>query len=102
MDCKVRVFGNYSLFGVSNKDKKIIDIRKRLGAIVEIPSIYLGFTAKENMIEQFKLIGNPDFDEIYELLRLVNLENTGKKKAKNFSLRNEAKIRNCYDFSQSS
>ena len=86
MDCKVQVHGEYIVYGVSNKDKKIIDVRKRMGAIVETPTIYLGFTARENMIEQFKLVGNPNFDEINELLKLVNLRETGKKKVKNFSL----------------
>ena len=86
MDFKIQLHGNYLLFGTSNENKKIIDVRKRVGAIVETPSIYLSFTARENMIEQFKLVGNPNFDEIDELLKLVNLENTGKKKVKNFSL----------------
>ena len=102
MACKSLQVGDFFVYGISNKDKKIANTRKRLGAIVETPSVYLGLTAKENLVEQFKLVGNPDFSEINELLKLVNLENTENKKVKNFSLRNEAKIRNCYDFSLSS
>ena len=57
-----------------------------MGAVVETPSIYLDMTAEDNLKEQYRIIGLPSFDDIPELLRLVGLENTGKKKAKNFSL----------------
>ncbi len=43
-------------------------------------------SARDNLIEQYKLVGMPSFDGINELLKLVGLEKTGKKKAKNFSL----------------
>lgn len=43
-------------------------------------------TARDNLIEQFKLVGMPSLDGVDELLKLVGLDNTGKKKAKNFSL----------------
>ncbi len=42
--------GNYSIYGISNLNKKIIEVRKRIGAIVETPSIYLDLTAKENLL----------------------------------------------------
>jgi ABC-2 type transport system ATP-binding protein len=57
-----------------------------MGAVVETPSIYLDMTAEENLKQQYRIIGLPSFDGIAELLKLVGLENTGKKKAKNFSL----------------
>jgi ABC-2 type transport system ATP-binding protein len=57
-----------------------------MGAVVETPAIYLDMTAEENLKEQYRIIGLPSFDGIAELLKLVGLENTGKKKAKNFSL----------------
>lgn len=78
--------GTYTLYGVKNTDKKIIDVRKRIGAIIETPSIYQNMTARDNLIEQFKLIGSPNFDGIDDLLELVGLAHTGKKKVKNFSL----------------
>ena len=34
----------------------------------------------------YRIIGLPDFDSIPELLKLVGLENAGKKKARHFSL----------------
>ena len=43
-------------------------------------------TAEENLKQQYLILGLPSYDEIPELLRLVGLENTGKKKVKDFSL----------------
>ena len=43
-------------------------------------------TAEENLKEQYRILGLPSFDDIPELLNLVGLADTGKKKAKNFSL----------------
>ncbi len=78
--------GEYTLYGVRNTDGKIQASRRRMGAVVETPSIYLDMTAKENLKEQYRVLGLPSFDEIPKLLKLVGLEDTGKKKAKNFSL----------------
>lgn len=78
--------GTYTIYGESNNSANISDIRKRMGAIIETPSIYGDLTARDNLIEQYKLVGMPSFDGLDELLKLVGLENTGKKRAKNFSL----------------
>ena len=53
---------------------------------METPSIYLDMTAEDNLKQQYLILGLPSFDGINELLKLVGLENTGNKKAKNFSL----------------
>lgn len=78
--------GEYTIFGISNKSKKIINVRKRIGAIIETPSICLDMTAEDNLKEQYKIIGLPSFDNLQEILRLVGLENTWKKTVKHFSL----------------
>ena len=78
--------GNYEIYDISNAKKEIIKSRRRMGAIVETPSIYLDMTAEDNMKMQYRILGMPSFDGISDRLRLVGLENTGKKKAKNFSL----------------
>jgi ABC-2 type transport system ATP-binding protein len=78
--------GDYTLYGRKNSDRQIVKSRRRMGAVVETPAIYLDMTAEENLKEQYRIIGLPSFDGIAELLKLVGLENTGKKKAKNFSL----------------
>lgn len=78
--------GEYTLYGRKNTDKEICKSRRRMGAVVETPSIYLDITAEENLKTQYRILGLPSFDGLVELLKLVGLENTGKKKAKNFSL----------------
>lgn len=78
--------GNYTLYDIDNNRKEITKSRRRMGAVVETPSVYLDMTAEDNLKEQFRILGLPSFDGISELLKLVGLENTGKKKAKNFSL----------------
>ena len=78
--------GEYCLYGKKNTDKDIAKARSRMGAIVESPSIYLDMTAEDNVRQQYQVLGLPSYESIPELLRLVNLENTGKKKAKHFSL----------------
>ena len=78
--------GSYTIYGIKNNSSEISSIRKRIGAIIETPSIYGEMSARDNLIEQYKLVGMPSFDGINELLKLVGLEKTGKKKAKNFSL----------------
>lgn len=78
--------GEYTLYGRKNDDKEIIKSRRRMGAVVETPSIYLDMTAEENLKQQYCILGLPSFDGLMDILKLVGLENTGKKKAKNFSL----------------
>lgn len=78
--------GGYSLYGTGNKEKCIGKSRRRMGAVIETPSIYLDMSATDNLKEQYQILGLPSFEDIPELLKLVGLENTDKKKAKNFSL----------------
>jgi len=78
--------GNFALYDIQNDHKDVSKARRRMGAVVETPSIYLDMTAEENLMQQYLILGLPSFDGIQNLLKLVGLENTGKKKAKNFSL----------------
>lgn len=78
--------GEYTLYGVSSKDNDINKQRRRMGAVVETPSIYLDMSAEDNLKQQAQILGLPSFDGVNELLKLVGLDKTGKKKAKNFSL----------------
>ncbi|NMP37242.1 MAG: ATP-binding cassette domain-containing protein [Clostridiales bacterium] len=78
--------GEYALYGVSNGDKNIPATRRRIGAVVETPSVYSTLTAYENLKQQYQILGIPSYDGITELLELVGLKDTGKKKVKNFSL----------------
>ena len=78
--------GEYTLYGRKNDDRDIVKSRRRMGAVIETPSIYLNMTAEENLKQQYRILGLPSFDGISEILEMVELADTGKKKAKNFSL----------------
>ena len=78
--------GSYTLYGAKNTDDEIVRSRRRMGAVVESPAIYLDMTARENIRQQYRVLGLPSDDGIDELLHLVGLGDTGKKKARNFSL----------------
>ena len=78
--------GSFTLYGAKNTDERIGRCRRRMGAVVETPSIYMDMTAEENLRQQYLVLGMPSTDGIPELLHLVGLDGTGKKKAKNFSL----------------
>lgn len=78
--------GSYQIYGIPNTDPQIRNSRRRMGAVVETPSIYLDMTARDNMKHQYRILGQPGYDGISELLELVGLGDTGKKKVKDFSL----------------
>ncbi len=78
--------GFFSLFDKNDIDKDFNLSRRRMGAIVETPSIYMDMTAYENLKQQYLVQGIPSFEGINELLHLVGLQNTKEKRAKNFSL----------------
>lgn len=73
--------GNYTLLGKSNDDSA----RSRMGILIEKPGIYEHMTATENLRYFSLLFGipSPDYNKI---LKMVGLQNTGKKKARTSSL----------------
>ena len=78
--------GSFELYGAQNGAKEIYKARRRIGALVETPAIYRDMTAKENLKQQYRVLGLPSFDKIEELLTLVGLSDSDKKKAGRFSL----------------
>ena len=78
--------GSFTLYGARNTDARIGRSRRRMGAVVETPSVYMDMTAEENIRQQYLVLGIPSADGIAELLHLVGLADAGKKKAKNLSL----------------
>lgn len=76
--------GELELYGQTGKD--LTRARRRVGAVVESPAFYGDMSAADNLKHQFLVLGLPDHDRVPELLKLVGLENTGKKKARTFSL----------------
>lgn len=59
--------------------------RHRIGSLIEDPGLYKNCTAYENL-KRFSLIYGGTEKEIQEILQLIGLDNTGKKKAGKFSL----------------
>lgn len=78
--------GGYTLYGTRHDDRNIGRARRRMGAVMETPSIYPDMTAEDNLKQQYLILGLPSYSGIPELLKLVGLSDTEKKKAKNFSL----------------
>ncbi len=78
--------GSYSLYGRKYTEPGVAKARRRMGAVVESPAVYLDLSARENLREQYRVLGIPSDDGISELLKLVDLEHTGRKKARDFSL----------------
>ena len=60
--------------------------RKRIGCVIENPAIYGNMTARENIEVFRRLVGDNRENIAEEILETVGLGDTGKKKAKNFSL----------------
>ena len=78
--------GSFSLYGIPSTSPDIPKARRRMGAVVETPSLYMALSAEENLRQQYRVLGLPSFDGLPELLNLVGLGNVGKKKVRNFSL----------------
>lgn len=62
-----------------------IEILKQVGSLIESPSIYAQLTAAENL-EALRRVYNCPPSRIEDVLQLVDLAHTGKKKAGQFSL----------------
>lgn len=58
---------------------------EKIGALIEMPPLYDNLTAWENLNVRTLLLGLPD-SRIKEVLEIVDLKNTGKKKSGQFSI----------------
>jgi ABC-2 type transport system ATP-binding protein len=76
--------GSIELFGHTGERALQVE-RKRLGCMIEYPSLTPNMTAKENLKLHRIMRGIPNKEVEDELLELVGLSDTKKKKAKNFS-----------------
>ena len=72
------------LFGKDVNSHRIESL-KRIGALVEQPSLYAHLTGKENLINRCILLGIPR-TKAMEILKLVGLTEAADKKARNYSL----------------
>jgi len=77
--------GTVELFGATG-ERELIRNRKRIGVAIESPALYSHMTAYENLETHRLQRGIPGKDCVKKTLKLVGLEGTGGKKARNFSL----------------
>lgn len=68
-----------------NNSKELDKERRKIGSLIENPGLYKGCTAYENL-KRFSIIYGGNDSEIKDILELVGLADTGKKKAGKFSL----------------
>lgn len=76
--------GEIRIFGYHGKD--LDPMRSRIGCLIENPGLYGNMTAYENLKIKCALFGIWQKKYIEDILRLVGLEHTGRKKTKHFSL----------------
>lgn len=76
--------GSLEIFGQKFPGQRL-DILSRIGSLIEQPSLYGHLTATENL-EIYRRIYQVDKSRITTVLQLVGLQDTGSKKARQFSL----------------
>jgi lantibiotic transport system ATP-binding protein len=76
--------GTIRLFGL-DPAKDRLEVLRRLGSLIEQPSLYSHLTARENL-EIYRRVYKAPKERVETVLQLVDLAGTGKKKAKQFSL----------------
>ncbi len=76
--------GEIEIFGYQGKD--LSKIRSRVGCLIENPGLYGNMNAYDNLKIKCKLFGIKKPGYIEDILNVVGLEGTEKKKTKHFSL----------------
>ncbi|ETT76514.1 multidrug ABC transporter ATPase [Paenibacillus sp. FSL R7-277] len=77
--------GRMALFGEQSKERQIA-ARRRVGFLIERPSLYPHMNAMENLCFYCRIFGIRDKGRSAEVLKLVGLDEAGPKKAGEYSL----------------
>lgn len=77
--------GTISMYGKTDENG-LAKSRNRMSFMIEIPYAKEKMTARENLEKMRLQKGIPDKNRVEEVLKIVGLENTGKKEVRNFSL----------------
>ena len=72
--------GSFSLFGIAGNSNKINCVKRKIGAVVETPSIYRNMSAVENLKMQGAIFGINNPDAIIQVLNDVGLGELDKRK----------------------
>lgn len=78
--------GDFSLFGYTNGDIRKEHVFSRIGLLIEEPGLYPDMSAYDNLKMKCLCTGINRPGYIEEILKLVGLSGTGRKKTKDFSL----------------
>lgn len=65
--------------------KSIEEVGLKVGSLIESPGLYKNASAYENL-KRFSILYGADEEKINDILKIVGLGDTGKRKAKDFSL----------------
>jgi len=84
--------GGYSLFGVENSNKEVLKMRKRMGTIIEKPSLYENKTVIYNLKQQRVLMGVLSKDCVTDVIKMTGLEGFETRKVKNLSLGQKQRV----------
>lgn len=76
---EINLMGESSAAGLAKK-------RKNMGIMIEGPYLYPGYTVRQNVEIQRKLVGNPDKAATDRVIELVDLAEQSGKKAKSLSM----------------
>lgn len=76
--------GSYKIFGREGKNDALAI--KRVSCLIENTGIYPNLTAKDHLLLKSLALGISNHKEINEILKMVGLKNTARKKVKQFSL----------------
>lgn len=76
--------GDYTIFGLNGR--KTAELRDRVGVLIERPGLFNGLTAFQNMKVKSLALGLNDDAYIKELLKIVGLDNVGKRPVRKYSL----------------
>jgi ABC-2 type transport system ATP-binding protein len=77
--------GSIELFGMSSPEE-LAKVRGKIGSMIEMPSLHKNLSAVDNLEVQRRILNIPNTSCIQNVLKTVGLTDTGKKKAKQFSL----------------
>ncbi len=86
MMCNLAAPTNGEVIFKGMNSQSIIEMRGRIGCLIETPGIFPNMTAYENLKAKCLFMGVKEKGVIENLLDTVNLKNTGNKKAGKFSL----------------
>ena len=76
--------GEIEMFGHTGRELE--PLRSRVGCLIESPGLYPNMTAYENLKMKCLLCGIHQKGYIEDILKIIGLDNVGKKKTKHFSL----------------